>query len=524
MPEIKTYLDPLRCEYCSKHINDFVSPEIPDDPKLIIVGEAPGKVERETGILFQGDAGHLLRPMIPVPAIFINASNVYSTSKPTTEIINIERETHLLPLLNDYPDLPIVSLGAYATQALMPRHRAGQKKETDVKAKTKETSMAGQVLWLYNRPVWFTYHPAYYFYAGRDQRVKNFIAGYIKAALSPVIHFEKKLNVVPPSASGNFILDVETDNTDYSWYGTELLLLGIRAEGDPTVFQFTPDWLKVPENVFALQKWIEAQKRVIGHGLLFDIIHSEAYGLSFNKLQWFDTIISEKNRGLDPLWGYGLKPTAHMQFEAFGWEAKFHTALADAKKNKGVIPWLPVDFLDYNAADLYYTMMLYMRASANRWTRVDNDYLKYVKQMISNGLYLDRHALAELLCESKGKLRVARKKGLEEAGLGPDFNFNSPKQLLPVLRRIVSEDIENTKEQTLMTVLDKHPFVQTVLDIRGAEKRAEMLREIKHRMVERHVVHSKMTAHGAETSRTTSKEPNIENWNKEIRRILVSRY
>lgn len=527
---MKDYLDPLKCEYCSKYINDFVPPEVPDDPKLIIIGEAPGKTEHELGKPFQGDAGRVVRPMVPVPAIWINASNVYSTTKPTTEIINIERETHLLPLLNDYPDLPVVSLGAYATQALLPRHRAVAKKtdDKDKKKKKKESSLAGEVRWLYNRPVFFTYHPAYYFYAGRDPRIKEFIRGYIEAALSPAVHFDTRLNVMPPSGGESFILDVETDNDDLPWYGTKLLLLGIRDESSDIAYQFTPDWLEDFGNMSALQRWIDAHKRVIGHGILFDILHSEAYGINLDKLEWYDTIISEKNRGFDPLWGYGLKATAHMKFKAFGWEAKFHTALADMKKDKktGIktLSWVPVDFRDYNAADLYFTMMIYLSAPDYRFTRVDNDYLKYVKTMVYNGLYLDRHALAELLCEYKGKLRVAQHKGREQAGLGPDFNFNSPKQMLTTLRRLLNEEIKDTTEQTLMTVLDKHPFIQTVLDVRGAEKQLEMLIEIKHRMVDRHVVHAKMTAHGAKSSRTTSKEPNIQNWNKAIRRILVSRY
>jgi uracil-DNA glycosylase family 4 len=529
---MKDYLDPMLCEHCSKHMNDFVPPEVPDNPQIIIIGEAPSKTDHEIGIPFQGDSGNLLRPMVRVPAIYINASNIYSKTKPTTEVINIERETHLLPLLKDYPGLPVVSLGAFATQALMPKHRAGQKKESDkknakTKTKTKETTMAGEVRWLYDRVVWFTYHPSYYFFAGRDPGIKEFIRGYIESATSPAVSFATKLNVLPPveEVGGSFVLDVETDGDDLPWYGTKLLLLGIRSETSETAYQFSTDWLEVPGNVFALQKWIEKQKRVIGHGLLFDILQSEVYlGSVFDKLEWFDTIVSEKNRGLDPTWGYGLKVTAHMQFRAFGWEAMFHSAIADMKSHKGVMQWLPTDFRSYNAADLHYTLKIYKNAPPSRFIRLDNDYLKYVKQMIYNGLYLDRHALAELLCEYKGKLRVAQTKGREQAGLGPDFNFNSPKQMLPVLQRLVGEDIENTKEQTLMTVLDKHPFVQTVLDVRGAEKQAEMLIEVKHRMVDKHVVHAKMTGHGAESGRTTSKEPNIQNWAKPLRRALTSRY
>jgi uracil-DNA glycosylase family 4 len=522
---VKDYLDPLKCSYCSQHLTDFVPPEVPENPQLIVVGEAPGKDEREKGRPFAGKAGQLLRPLIPVPAIYINSVNVFDTAKPTTAAINLEREAHLLPLLRDYPGLPVISLGGYAAQALSAKHRMGTKKAADPKKKEKpESSMAGQVMWLFDHPVWFTYHPAYYFYAQQNPAIIKYIGGYIKAALTPVSVVTKHLNELPPEwFGGKFVLDVEADDGDLPFYGAKMTLLGVMPVDLDEAYQFTPDWLAIPENSAALQAWITKQRMVIGHGLMFDILHGEAAGLYFDKLDWFDTIIAEKDRGHDPLWGYGLKATAHMKYGAGAWEAKFHTML-DEMKQKKWNPWVPVDFLNYNANDLLWTTRIFRDAlPVQRFVRLDNDYLKYVKRMVVNGLHIDRHALAELLCKYKKALYAARKKGLEQAGLGPDFNFNSPKQLLPVVKRLAG-DVENTREQTLMTVFDKHPFIATILDVRGAEKQTEMLREIKHRIAADGLVHAKMTEHGAESSRTTSKEPNIQNWKKDIRRILTSRY
>lgn len=508
---MKDYLDPLKCEYCAKHSDEFVPPEIPEDPKLIVLGEAPGKVERREKRPFVGDSGQLLRPLLPASAILINAANVYSEAKPTSDIITIERNAHLLPLLKDYPGLPVVSLGAFAAQALMGGKRS-------------DTSMAGEVLWLHDRHVWFTYHPAYYFHSGEDPRVVEFIKSYLHAAVAPPLQIEAYLNELPMERlQGPFVLDIEATSADLPFYGSKVVLLGIMTQ-DNIAFQYTADWLADQSNISALQRWIDKGVVVGGHGIMYDILMAESVGLSFEKIEWYDTMLAEKDKGHDLLWGFGLKPLAHTLYNAPGWEAKFHSYM----KAKTPVQDIPLDDLaPYNAGDLFYTKKLAETRydKPYNFLQLDNDYLRLAKRMVVNGLYIDRHALAVILCETYHKLKEARARGRKEAGLGPDFNFNSPKQLLPLLQRLVGQSIPNTREQTLMTVYDSHPFIATLLEVRGYEKTVEMLREIKHRIVKSTgLLHSHVTVHGAESGRMSSKGPNIQNWAEKIRKILVSRY
>lgn len=502
-----TYLNPLKCSYCSKHSNAFVRPEIPHKPRLIVVGEGPGRKELEKKRPFVGPSGQVLRSALPADAIIINATNVFSEDKPTTEIINAEREAHLLPLLADYPDLPIVSLGAFAAQALLGGKRS-------------DSSMAGEALWIHNRPVLFTYHPAYYLRSGKDERILHHIAAHLRAAIAQSPKIKTLIDEVPGKTRGDFVLDIEATGKDLPFYGTKTVLLGIMA--GETAYQYRAAWLAKEKNRKALQVWLNKQRQVIGHGILYDILHGEATGLSFEHLQWYDTMIALKDKGHDLYWGFGLKGTARNLFYAPPWEAKFHETM----RQKLPVEYLPLEVLSpYNAADLYYTKRLAeARSTDSPITQLDMDYLRVVKQMVVNGLYINQKKLAKLLKAAQQRLAVVQAKARRQAHLGKDFNFNSPKQVLPVVQQFAGREIESTKEQVLMTVFDKHPFIATLLKIRGEAKTAEMLEEIKARIAPDGLIHAKMTEHGAETSRTTSKEPNIQNWAEELRVMLESRY
>jgi uracil-DNA glycosylase family 4 len=515
---MKSYLDPLKCPYCGKHSDCFVPPEIPKHPKLIIVGEAPGKEELAEHRPFVGPSGRVLRSVLPEEAIIVNATNCFSVDKPTTEIINQEREAHLLPIIAAYPHLPVVSLGKYAAQAL-------------VGGKRGDSSMAGQALWLYDRPVLFTYHPAYYLYQDKDPKILEHIRVHIKAALAAPLELEAQIDKLPPATKGgSFVLDVECSSADLPFYGAQMVLLGIRPQGTGIAYQFTVGWLHKQGNLRALQSWIDKQTRVVGHNVMYDILQSEALGLDFSQLQWHDTMIAEKDRGHDPFSGYGLKELARHQFEAPPWEAKFHSHLqamkADKAKLLGIKDFPLADMSLYNAGDLYWTERLdEARSNNDPFTKLDNDYARYVKQMVQNGIFINQRKLSLTLGGYKKKLALAEEKARKMAGLGKDFNFGSWQQVLPVVHRYAGDDVPNTREQTLMTVYDKHPFISALLDVRGLEKTVEMLEGIKERIVKATgLLHTKATAHGAETGRLTTKEVNIQNWAKDYRHILVSRY
>src|SRR5574341_1348481 len=100
------------CIFCSgKNIQGiFVPPEIPNRPDLIIIGEAPGETEKQTGKPFQGESGQILRNLLEklgARAIIVNARNCYHPEKPTTLEIKGSREKHLEPILKHIPLYPL---------------------------------------------------------------------------------------------------------------------------------------------------------------------------------------------------------------------------------------------------------------------------------------------------------------------------------------------------------------------------------------------------------------------------------
>lgn len=108
-----------------KHAKNFVLSSGPENSPLMIIGEAPGKEEDETGLPFVGDSGKLLNKMLD--EVGINREKVYVTNvvnwrpennrRPTDEEIDAFR-----PFLYEHIKLKnpkiIFVLGSVAMKAL----------------------------------------------------------------------------------------------------------------------------------------------------------------------------------------------------------------------------------------------------------------------------------------------------------------------------------------------------------------------------------------------------------------------
>lgn len=196
------------CPFCwTVHPSEwFVPPEIPEDPDIILIGEAPGKEEIKYGKPFIGPAGGVLRDILLQVGVkrplIINSSNCFAKDKPTTATINRTHETFLLPILSNYPTLPVVALGAYAAQLV-------------VGGKHGETSLAGEVRETLGHLCHFTYHPAYFLYE-QDSRIKDEIASTIRTALREY-RKPKYIQHILPKDVEEIVIDVETSTAAYPW-------------------------------------------------------------------------------------------------------------------------------------------------------------------------------------------------------------------------------------------------------------------------------------------------------------------
>ncbi len=506
---MKSYLDGLKCPLCSKHINDYVQPEIPADPNIILVGEAPGYTERDKGRPFIGDSGQILRQLAAEAGarpILINSVNIWQDHKPETQDINTEREQHLIPLLNEYPDLPVVSLGKYAAQTMLGGKRA--------------ESVAGEAYWLYNRPVLFTFHPAYYLHAGRDTRITEHISVHIKSALRPLVEPKYFLDKMPGKwRFDEFVLDVETDGEEYPWYGSAITVVGVLPLGG-IPHLYTRDFLADDARRSALIERLAQAKKVIGHGLMFDLVHTEYRGFRFPNAQFHDTWLYKKNLGEDEL-AYGLKFFAKREENAPPYEAKVHDYFR--QKKWGEVP--PEKLYPYNAGDLYFTEGLAVKQDGHPGLfDMDMDYMRYVKPMTFNGLNVSRSKLQRLGRSFRQEMEALAAQSIRKNKLGKDFNFASQPQVMSALHRLVDPRIIKSDKMALLKLRDKHPFVRDVLKLRKLKKAAEKTEELTDRIAKDGFIHSKMSVGGAETFRLSSSSPNIENFDSKMKDTVRSRY
>lgn len=501
------------CPFCfSIHEKSrFVPPEVPDNPDIILIGEAPSKDEIQyrttefpNGRPFVGASGQVLRKIIKslnIHPIIINASNCFSLEKPTTDVINRTREGYLLPLLNQYPTLPVVALGAYAAQLI-------------VGGKHGETSLAGEARYLYRRTVVFTYHPAYFLYE-HDDRILTEIETSIRAALRPY-QKPKYITGILPKDVETVIIDVETTKASYPWYDSKLLLVGIMPIGKPA-------YILRPEEITDEYKTFLKNnvRNVVGHNLLFDLVHLSFQGIRLSKARTHDTLIYRKNLFPNE-WSYGLKDLARRYLPLPAWQAWFHTQLAEQRD------LCTVDFNKlsaYNAYDLYATEQLYLQQTKKyNPFLLEMDYMSYILQMTMNGMCVDTNSLNDLGRRTTEKLLEIESNIRSCYGLGSDFNFRSPAQLKIWFNKLGIQ-LPDTKEETLNEHKLEHPVFRDLLEVRDLAKLGgTSINGLQKYIDEKSLVHSTVSVHGAETGRSASSRPNLQNTDPRVRSNYMSRY
>jgi uracil-DNA glycosylase family 4 len=431
----------------------FIKPEIPDSPNIILVGERPGREKAKEGRPFVGPAGKLLRTIIAKTGarpIILNAVNTYAEEKPTTDEINVERDNILVPLFNKYSNLPIVALGAYAAQAVY-------------KGKRGEGSMAGQALWLHGRPVLFTYHPSYWFYTKpfpKDDRILEHIEIHIAAALRPE-YKPKYIEGRLPKDVSQIVIDVETDSTDYPWYGSQLRLVGIQPLG------FLPYSIRVESLTNEdIQRLNRETTLVVGHDLRYDLVHLAYIGITFDRASFHDTLIYDRYVHGGEL-AHDLKFLAKKRLSFPAYEAKAEQWWEDGYATKAMPPEI---INPYNAGDLYAAEGLYsLQKKKLPLFDMDMDYLRVAVEMTMNGLYFSLRKMQMIGKEVLNDKNSLEKRFKRIAGVGADFNPRSPKQLRSLFAR-QGIPVRDTREDTIIAIRDKHPMIQVLLDYKKEEK------------------------------------------------------
>jgi DNA polymerase-1 len=485
---------------------------------MIVVGKVPSKHDREKGIIFSGDSGRMLREICKragARPIFINACNAYGDVEPDIKNIKSCRESHLIPLLNEYAGIPVVALGKFGASAILG-------------GKRNETNGAGQVLFLYGRNVLFTYHPAYYLYA-RDERVLDHIQIHIEAALRKVPEIEISSSV--QGSLKSITIDVENDKPAFPWYdGGKTIIAGIKSFGE---LPYPHDLRDGPLSAELIKRLNNETEMVVGHNLMYDLIHFACLGITFDRARFHDTMIYQKMFGA-PVLDNGLKFLAKQQLQAGPYEAKFHTQM---HQNLSIHDMDVHELKIYNAWDLTYTENLKgLQTRDLPMFRKEMDYIRYVRDMILNGFYVNKEKLAGIHTRLAQDLLKAETGVRKLEGLGVDFNFDSPAQVKVLLESLVGHKVEDTGYETLASLKVENEIIPILLDIRSLEKDLGSAEEISgkeadgkkkgkvQRIADDGCVHSSYKVGGTETFRLSSSKPNMQNKNSELRAAFTSRY
>ena len=486
------------CDYCWQYhdAENVVVPHISDDANLILVKDWPfSEHSQPDRFLASLCSKQGLRP------IFISARSCLGVRVPLSlDEIKRNRMLNLVPALEECPTLPVVVMGEFASKLL-------------IGGNPTETSMVNKVQELFGHQCAFTYSIDYYL-RERKPRVLEHITTTLEASIRPpVVEFRDKED------PETLIVDVEGNSVEFPFAANSRInLVGIKPLGGRPRF-LTPDQARNEAANLAKQA-----KVVVGHGITFDLVHLAHSGIVFPGARVHDTLIYHKN--LFPNEDFnGLKYLAKRYHNFPHWESWFNTQI-EAGLVDPAVPEQWEKLIAYNSYDLFATEALY-RSQQREYApfQLEMDYLKYVVQMIMNGFHVDKQQLGWMLMDVTARLACLVGEARERFALGRDFNFASPPQVLAFLRREVDADITGTGADVLVDYVRDHPFIESLLAIRDLTKlKGTGLEGLQKYMDSNSLVHSSVSVHGAETGRSSSSSPNLQNTDPRVRPLFVSRY
>lgn len=486
------------CSYCWEyHDNNYVTPTI--TPKIIFlvdhVGQTMGRTERflQTLLKRQGIQEFTILPANPCAMRLAD-----------TKTKKRVRETLIFPYLDAHPGVPVVAFGE--SSSLL------------IGGKCSDTSSIGKECVIEGHICAFTYSYDYYLENGRDKHIMSHIETTINSSLveeTPIFWSE----TFQPFGE-EIVIDIETSGVEYPWYGSELLALGVYDIVSKKSFCFRGSELS-PE----IKNSISKAKKVIGHNVTYDIVHLNNAGFDFSSAHIHDTLIYHKNSHPNEL-SYGLKFLAKKYFSFPHWEAGVNSLYS--KGGLKDADW--GQLCTYNVHDLLATYYLYMEQQKSSPTfSLEMDYLKYVIRMIMNGMHVDMKAWEEIHDKFTKQNEAVTARTKEVFGLGPDFNFNSPDQVLHLLRQYFPT-IKSTGADILAGCIsepgnDSDTLIKSILELRdGIKLVGTGLAGLRQFIDTNSLVHSSYSVHGAETGRSSSSRPNMQNTDPRVRKLFTSRY
>ena len=503
----------IGCEVCPRYGSKVMIPHDGDcsNPDLLIIGESPEMSEK---VPLTSERWQIIRALLrryKISAVLFNAIQCQSHKKPDAKSIKVCREEYVLPILDAFPNTPVVVLGDTAAKSLLGGAEKGKK---------------GQVLHLYGHDIYFTYDPSTYLSGGKDRSILLHIETMIKSSVStfttvPNIHHSiSTKDVQKLLASSAITMDIESTGSRFPWYGDSLLLVGLKQSESPDIYSITGN----PEGIIRQLKFLENYEgTIVGHNILFDLVYLRYSGLSLDKCKFFDTKIGLKLQSTGQYDDTSLKFTLKKSYGYPGYEAKIATYLRE--HNDSLLGVELEELREYNARDVIGTEQIANRLVIRQPMAFNlaMDYMHYVVEMIYNGSFLN-----------KAKLRLLRKTSQRElnkmllaihSGTYIGFNPNSWQQIKDIFKKMYGLSLPDTTKETMESYSSQYPLAKDIANYRKLTHfKGTVCDGYLKWMDKNNIIHSQFSVAGAITHRMTSSSPNLQNDDIGVRGVFESRY
>ncbi len=489
---------------------------IPKPGGILVVGEAPGKVENAQGEVFVGESGQLLRALVaeefernPQPdggpdnyftnAILCRPTEGQKDGPPPVAAIKCCRARLLFTVALARPRA-ILAVGATAAEALLPGvpHRRGL---------VYEGTFFGHTC-----PVYLTHHPAYVLRKGDPypdlvEDIHRCMAG-TRPDQSPteVVRYAPGLTL----DSDLIALDIETDGGPLG--KAQVLTVSVSDKpGHAIIFG--------PQDLAELERMVLG-KHVIGHNSLFD--ESVLLGLGIRVPFTNDTLLlhyaEDERKGT-----HSLKILAPVVAGLTTLEDQIKPYVkGDQGDDEGGFTNVPQDLLErYCARDADATLRLYHQLEASSSGVVYKTLLLPTRKMLveatAEGIQVDMVALARATEEQKVQI-LPLWENLKRSGIE---NPNSDEQLLDALRR-GGYKVHDTQKETLAKLKGELP--EAIRTYRTEYKLlSAFLQPLAQWVDAAGVVRPRYKQHGTETGRLSASDPNIQQVPERLRHLFTTR-
>lgn len=511
-----------RCGLCSTAQFVCLLGQGPTPSDVVILGDAPGEREDDSGLPFVGRTGNLLERCLAKAGVsrdsvyITNAVHCRPPDNRTPRATEVRACSYWLRYeFHHVKPKFVLLLGATAFFSIFGLK--GLKK------------YRGAVLEKNGITYKVTYHPSYVLRNPKaepvlEEDIRQFFklinqakAEVVKYSLITPLNLDRVIKWI--SNRKEICLDCETSGLDPFDPASKIISIGL-SDGKVNkilVLNHRDKSLDSITQLIMVKRLgkVLSKVKLIGHNIKFDCTFiAKKYGVKL--YGGFDTMLAfhiiDENRSLQ------LKNILSRVFPEF----VDYDILTEEKQGLGDLN----RHCQYLAKDVYYTFKLKQHIEANefdeRLERLHSQLVMPANEMYTkselNGVYFDRKNYAKAKKYWIGKRDVALQLMNGFLADHPPINWDSPKQLgelmfkhlkLPIVE-VTSKGAPSTKESVLLNLAETEELPKHIIEYRGAVKNLQFLASWREKTDRNGFFHPKFKIAGTVTGRPSCEDPNLQ--------------